>query len=129
MCGAAKITVLRLAGAGQFCADDHDVHVRGLETKRVEDDETWSFCGCKDKALKRGASGYGSVWTWVALDGDLKLCVSYLVGGRGAEHAQAFANDIADRVANQIHLTTDSHGPYDAAVVRASVARSTTPKS
>lgn len=120
MCGASKITVLRLlADAGQFCADYHDVYVRGLATKRAEANEIWSFCGCKDKALKRGASGHGSVWTWVCIDGDSKLCISYLVGGRGREHAQEFADDIADRVADRIQLTTDSHGPYDAAIDQA----------
>src|SRR4029077_12468523 len=82
MCGASKITVLRLlADAGRFCADYHDVFVRGLATKRAQADEIWSFCGCKDKAKKAGASGYGSVWTWVALDADSKLAISYLVGG------------------------------------------------
>lgn len=70
MCGVSKITVRRLlADAGQFCADYHDVYVRGFATKRVQADEIWSFCGCKEKALKAGASGYGSVWTWVATDG------------------------------------------------------------
>src|SRR5262249_15267019 len=105
--------------AGQFCADYHDVYVRGLASQRVQADEIWSFCGCKDKAKKAGANGYGSVWTWVALDADSKLCISYLVGGRGTESANAFAQDIADRVENRIQLTTDSHGPYSHAVEQA----------
>jgi IS1 family transposase len=117
MCAVSKITVLRLlADAGQFCADYHDVYVRGLATKRVQADEIWGFCGCKDKAKKAGANGYGSVWTWTAIDADTKLCISYLVGGRGAEMAHAFTNDIADRMADRIQLTTDAHGPYNDAV-------------
>jgi IS1 family transposase len=120
MVGASKITVLRfLADAGQFCADYHDVYVRGLASQRVQADEIWSFCGCKDKAKKAGKSGYGSVWTWVAMDADSKLCISYLVGGRGAEAAQAFAQDIADRVDDRIQLTTDSHNVYADAVDQA----------
>jgi IS1 family transposase len=117
MTGASKITVLRLlADAGQFCADYHDVYVRGLATKRVQADEIWSFCGCKDKAKKAGALGHGSVWTWVALDADSKLVISYVVGGRGADFAQAFAHDIADRVNDRIQLTTDAHNVYADAV-------------
>ncbi len=120
MCGVSKITVLRLlADAGQFCADYHDVYVRGLATKRVQADEAWSFCGCKDKAKKAGKRGHGSVWTWVAMDADSKLVISYVVGSRGAEDAQAFARDIADRVAGRIQLTTDVHGPYADAVENA----------
>lgn len=117
MCSASKVTVLRLlADAGQFCADYHDVYVRGLSTKRVQADEIWSFCGCKDRAKKLGAGGYGSVWTWVALDADSKLAISYLVGGRGADFAHAFAHDIADRVGDRIQLSTDAHGVYTEAV-------------
>jgi len=91
MTGVCKVTVLRLlADAGQFCADYHDVYVRGLSSKRVQLDEVWAFCGCKDKAKQAGAGGYGSVWTWVALDADSKLCISYLVGDRGPECAEVF---------------------------------------
>lgn len=62
--GASKITVLRLlADAGQFARDYHDVYVRNLASKRVQADEIWSFCGCKDKAKKAGAAGHGRVWT------------------------------------------------------------------
>lgn len=117
MCGASKVTVLRLlADAGQFCADYHDVYVRGLSSRIVQADEIWSFCGCKDKAKLAGAGGHGSVWTWVALDANSKLAISYLVGGRGPDCANAFAQDIADRVENRIQLTTDGHGPYSEAV-------------
>jgi IS1 family transposase len=117
MCKVSKITVLRLlADAGQFCADYHDVYVKNLASKRVQADEIWSFCGCKDRAKKAGASGYGSVWTWVAMDADSKLCISFLVGGRGADCALAFANDIADRVNDRIQLTTDSHTVYADAI-------------
>src|ERR1043165_995672 len=71
MTSTSKITVLRLlADAGQFCADYHDVYVRGLSSKRVQMDELWGFCGCKDKAKEAGAGGHGSVWTWVAMDAD-----------------------------------------------------------
>jgi IS1 family transposase len=117
MCAVSKITVLRLlADAGQFCADYHDVYVRGLESKRAQADEIWSFCGCKDKAKKAGANGHGSVWTWVCIDADSKICISYLVGGRGADHAYAFAEDIADRLNGRIQLTTDAYGHYADAV-------------
>jgi IS1 family transposase len=117
LCGASKITVLRLlADAGQFCADYHDVYVRGLATKRAQADEIWSFCGCKDKAKKAGANGHGSVWTWVCMDADSKLVISYVVGARGEEYARAFALDIADRVGDRIQLSTDGLNIYADAI-------------
>lgn len=117
MCGVSKITVLRLlADAGQFCADYHDVYVRGLASKRVQLDEMWAFCGCKDKAKQAGAMGYGSVWTWIGMDADTKLCVSYLIGDRGAACAEVFTKDVASRLESRIQLTTDGHSVYADAV-------------
>ncbi|WP_315861167.1 IS1 family transposase [Anatilimnocola floriformis] len=117
MTGASKVTVLRLlADAGTFCAQYHNVFVRELKSKRVQLDEIWSFCGCKDKAKQQGAGGHGSVWTWTAIDADSKLCVSYLVGLRDASYAAAFCKDTADRLANRVQLTSDGYKPYLAAV-------------
>jgi IS1 family transposase len=120
MTGASKITILRLlADAGTFCSQYHDLFVRGLESKRVQLDEIWSFCGCKDKAKKAGSDGFGSVWTWTAIDADSKLCISYLVGLRDGRYATEFVKDIAGRVDTRIQLTSDGHKPYLEAVEEA----------
>ena len=109
----SKITVLRLlADAGTFCAQYHDLFVRGLTCRRVQMDEIWSFCGCKDKAKQHGSRGFGSVWTWVAIDADTKLWVSYLVGLRDGGYATEFIGDVADRIETRIQLTSDGHSPY-----------------
>lgn len=113
MVGVSKITVLRLlADAGTFCAQYHNVFVRDLASKRIQVDEIWSFCGCKDKARDKGANGMGSVWTWTAIDADSKLCVSYLVGLRTPDYAEAFMRDVAFRLENRVQLTSDGHKPY-----------------
>ena len=117
MLGVSKVTVLRLlADAGTFCAQYHDLMVRDLKTKRAQLDELWSFCGCKDRAKEGGAGGFGSVWTWVALDADSKLCISYLCGQRDGIYAEAFIRDVAARLANRIQLTTDGFKPYVTAI-------------
>ncbi len=117
MVGASKITVLRLlADVGTFCAEYHNVFVRGLQSKRVQLDEIWSFCGCKDKAKNNGSDGFGSVWTWTAIDADSKLCISYLVGLRDTDYATAFVKDVAERIDTRIQLTSDGHKPYLEAV-------------
>ena len=118
--GVSKITVLRLlADAGTYCAQYHDLFVRRLSSKRVQVDELWAFCGCKDKAKEKGAEGFGSVWTWVGIDADSKLCVSYLVGLRDSAHAKTFVKDVAERIDTRIQLTSDGHKPYVAAVEEA----------
>ena len=117
MLGVSKTTVLRLlADAGTFCAQYHELFVRGLESKRVQLDEIWSFCGCKEKAKKEGSRGFGSVWTWTAIDADSKLCISYLVGLRDGHYATAFVKDVAARIENRIQLTSDGHATYLEAV-------------
>lgn len=119
MTGHSKGGVLRLlAEIGQVCAEYHDEHVRKLQSKRVQCDEIWSFVGAKQRNVseEKMAAGCGDVWTWTAIDADSKLCVSYLIGQRGADWAKAFMNDIASRVANRIQITTDGHHVYAEAV-------------
>jgi IS1 family transposase len=54
----------------------------------------------------------GDTWTWTAFDADSKLIVSYLVGGRDAEYAMWFMDDLRSRLANRVQLTTDGHRAY-----------------
>ena len=117
MAGVSKVTILRLlADTGTFCAQYHDLMVCNLQSRRVQVDEIWAFCGCKDKARDKGADGYGSAWTWTAIDADSKLCVSYLVGLRDGGYATEFIRDVADRIDRRIQLTSDGHKPYLEAV-------------
>ncbi len=108
-----------LADAGLACAAYHDETVRNVSAKRVQCDEIWSFVYAKQRNIPerlRGLPSVGDVWTWVAIDADNKLVVSWLVGGRDAEFANAFMLDVADRLANRVQLTTDGHLAYLEAV-------------
>jgi IS1 family transposase len=120
MTGVSKPTILKLvADLGLACAAYHNEHVRNVKAKRVECDEIWSFNYCKRASLptaKAAPADAGDVWTWTALDRDSKLMISYLIGGRDAGYATEFMQDVADRVANRIQLTTDGHRPYLEAV-------------
>ncbi|WP_306025712.1 IS1 family transposase [Oceaniradius stylonematis] len=108
-----------LVDAGEACAEYHDKTVRNVKAERVQCDEIWSFVAAKQKnveTMKEPVDGAGDVWTWTALDADSKLIVSYLVGGRSAEYADAFIADVAERLANRVQLTTDGHAAYLEAV-------------
>lgn len=51
--------------------------------QRIQADEIWSFIGCKQRNVataKAVSADAGDVWTWTALDADMKLMVSYFVG-------------------------------------------------
>ena len=117
MSGVAQLTVLRLlADVGSLCRDLHDVTVQGLASRRIQVDEVWSFVGCKQKNKEAGKAGEGDCWTWVAIDADSKLVVSYLVGLRDGEYASEFVKDVAGRLDSRVQLTTDGHKPYLEAV-------------
>lgn len=123
MTGVSKKAVSRLlVDIGTACAAYHDEHVRNVKAKRVQCDEIWSFVYAKQKNVPeemKGQFGVGDVWTWVAIDSQSKLCVSYLVGLRDGGYALDFMNDVASRLSNRVQLTTDGHAAYLDAVERA----------
>jgi IS1 family transposase len=119
MLGVGKHTVLRLLrDLGCACAAYHHSHVRNLRARCVQCDEVWAFIYAKQKnvTLEQMQQGAGDVWTWTAIDADTKLIVSYMLGDRGAETAQAFIKDLSERVSTRIQLTTDGHRVYAEAV-------------
>jgi IS1 family transposase len=104
------------------CSIYQDHTLRGLTCKRVQADEIWSFCGSKAKNVPAGKHddpNYGDVWTWVAIDSDTKLVLSFRVGPRDLQEARSFMADVAKRLANRVQLTTDAHRAYFTAVERA----------
>jgi IS1 family transposase len=121
-CSINTVTKL-LEDAGAACATYHDANVRGLKSKRIECDEIWSFCYAKQKNVAAATAAPGSAgdaWTWTAIDADSKLIISYLVGGRDAEYANAFMQDVKDRLnGTTVQLTTDGHKAYFTAVDKA----------
>ncbi len=108
-----------LVEAGTACLAIHDETVRNVKASRVQCDEIWSFCYAKDKNVKLAKDapeGAGDVWTWTALDADTKLIVSYFVGDRSSQSAIILMDDLRDRLANRVQLTTDGHRAYFEAV-------------
>lgn len=120
MTGVAKNTVAKLlVDVGRACAEFQDEALRDLTCKRIQCDEIWSFCYAKQKNVPealRGEFGYGDVWTWVGMDADTKLVVSWLVGLRDARYASAFIEDLASRLSSRVQLTTDGLKAYLEAV-------------
>lgn len=104
-----------LIDAGTVCAEYQNEHLVNIKSKRVQCDEIWSFCYSKEKNVApadKGILGYGDVYTWTAIDADTKLAISWLVGRRDYEYAEAFIGDLANRLSDRIQLTTDGYGCY-----------------
>ena len=115
--GASINTVSKLlVEMGTACEKFHNEKVVGLTTKRVQSDEIWSFVYAKAKTVKQGlvneVEGAGDAWTWVGLDSDSKMVISWLVGDRTVATATEFIQDVECRLANRVQITTDGHRAY-----------------
>lgn len=118
--GAGKNTILRLlVDAGRASASYQDRVLRHLPCKRIQVDEIWSFVRVKHLNMakaKVASRDAGDVWTWIALDADTKLIASFYIGDRGYGAAREFIDDLAERLANRVQLTSDGHKAYLKAV-------------
>jgi IS1 family transposase len=123
MTGVARNTVSSLlVDLAKACWDYQNDALRGLTCRRVEADETWAFCYAKEANVPeahKGEFGFGDIWTWVAMDADTKLVVSWLVGERDTPTAIDFMTDVRERIANRTQLTTDGLVCYLTAVEEA----------
>ena len=123
MTGVSKGTILRLlAEVGTACAEYQDIALRNVPAKRIQIDEIWSFVGAKQKnvTLEMASTKVcGDTWTFVALDAQTKLVISWVVGRRDAGFATEFLQDVAGRLSNRVQLTTDGHKMYLNAVIDA----------
>lgn len=120
VCDVSINTVSKLlVDAGKACAAFHDEKVRGVKAGRVQVDEIWSFTAAKQKnvaSMKVPVDGAGDTWTWTAIEANTKLLITWLVGGRDSDYAIAFMDDLRDRLANRVQLTSDGHRAYLEAV-------------
>lgn len=116
MVGVSINTVTKLLiDAGKACARFQHDAMRNLTCARLQLDEIWGFVGMKDRnipAEREGEAGIGSIWTWVAIDANTKLIPSWLVGLRDGDHAKAFVCDLASRLTQRVHITTDGLRAY-----------------
>ena len=116
MTGVGKPTILHLlTSLGTACMEYQNETLRNISAKRIQVDEVWSLCFAKDKNLPdelKAKFGFGSVWTWMAIDADTKLIPAWLVGKRDADYANKFISDLAGRLSTRVQLTSDGHRPY-----------------
>lgn len=117
ICDVSINTVTKLlVEIGQACQLFHDEAVRGVKSERVQCDEIWSFVYSKEKNKPDNVEDAGDAWTFVGIDSDSKLVISWLLGERDIESATMFMKDAADRITGRVQLTTDGLAAYISAV-------------
>jgi IS1 family transposase len=108
-----------LIDVGTACDLYQNEKLRDLPCKKVQCDEIWTFTKMKEAKVPHeldGELGWGDTYTWVGIDPESKLVVSWEVGRRDMRTAQRFINDLAGRLANRVTLATDGYHPYVTAV-------------
>jgi IS1 family transposase len=115
--GVHRDTIMRLGvKVGEGCAKLLDGSMRDLPCNRLEMDEIWGFVGKKDRNVREGEDGVGSVWTFCAIDAETKLVPAFKCGNRDAATAKAFVQDVANRMAYRVQISTDGLNAYVAAM-------------
>ncbi len=111
-----------LTSVGAACQMYQHENLRNLQPRYIQCDEIWTYCQKKERNIpenERGTYGQGDVWTWVAMDADSKLVISWHVGLRTTQNAKEFMLNLADRVKDRVQLTTDAYSAYVYAVEEA----------
>jgi IS1 family transposase len=119
--GIHRDTILRhLLAVGEGCNRLHDALMRDLHVNLLEVDEVWSYLGKKQRRVRpEDPAEFGDQYVFTALDATRKAIVSYAVGKRDSDTADAFAYDLRDRIANRPQISTDGFKPYLDALPRA----------
>jgi len=120
--GVARNTIDKLlVELGAACSRYQNTTLRKLACKRVQVDEVWAFCCCKQKQVTPEIAEQriaGDIWTWAAIDADTKLVPCWTLGKRDGETADAFVSDMASRLADRTQITSDGLAAYMDAIVK-----------
>lgn len=111
MVGVDKKTVLRLlADVGDAYAAVPRRHDPRPDVRSGAMRRNMEYCHAKERNLKpklRGRDDYGDLWTWVGMDADTKLVVSWVLGKRTWTFARRFMLDLASRIKSYVQISTD----------------------
>jgi len=116
--GVEHKTVLRvLLRVGNTCSEFLDKKIRGIKARRVQVDEIWTYVFKKQAMLaETDPVEFGDQYVFIGIDADSKLAISHAIGKRNATTAFYFMQDLRDRLATRVQLTTDGFLPYLMAV-------------
>jgi len=114
--GVHKTTILGLLlTVGEKCQRVFDRTVRNIRPRFVQADELWSFVHTKEARLgSDDPREWGDAYTFIALDSESKLILSYFVGKRDGASALQFVRDLSERIDPffRCQITTDGFWPY-----------------
>jgi transposase-like protein/IS1 family transposase len=116
--GLHKNTILSLmVTASQNAQKVFDKLVRNVRPKFVQLDELWCMIGCHGKRVTIDSpADWGDAWTWLALDSDSKMILSFHIGPRNTVSAYKFVHDLSQRTLGTYQITSDALRGYVGAI-------------
>lgn len=120
---AINTVVKLMISVGKACLYFHDKTVVDIAAKRIQTDEIWAFVQNKEATIpykknKDNTEGTGDMWTWISIDADTKLVVSWFNGRRDAHSAYRVMADLKKRLANRVQMSTDGFLGYSESVMK-----------
>lgn len=109
-----------LKDAAETARRYHRKMIREIDVNEVQCDELWSFCYAKQKNAKRVPPLAGDLWTWVALEAESKLVLSYQTSDRTDRACRRFIKDLQSRLSygKNLKICTDGNASYIKAIER-----------
>lgn len=103
-----------IVAVGENCHRFLEAKVRDVRSTRIELDELWGFVGCKNRtaALRGYTDGRGDSWTWLAIDANTKMILSYAIGTRDEDTGVAFLARLDKATTGQCQVTSDGYSVY-----------------
>lgn len=118
--GTHRDTICRLlARIGDHCEGIIDRELQNLSIESVQVDELWGYIQKKERRLQAGdPAEWGDAYTFVALDPQSKVILSFAVGKRTRETTDRFVEDLSGRINGPLQISTDGFGPYRRSIPR-----------
>jgi len=103
---------------GDRCGQILNERMRKLPCRVVQVDEIWTYVGKKERHItdEDNPLEVGDQYVFVAMDSETKLVPSFRIGKRNAANTWYFMQDLEQRFAYRVQLTTDGFRPYINAV-------------
>jgi IS1 family transposase len=116
--GLHRDTILSLmVTAAEKAQRVFDRMVRNVRPRFVQLDELWAMVGCHGKRVTVDSpAGWGDAWTWLALDSESKMILSFHIGPRNTVSAFKFVRDLSERTQGIYQITSDALRGYVGAV-------------
>ena len=119
--GVHRDTILRLlVQAGEKCERLLENKIKGLPVADVQCDEIWGYCYKKEGhkwMFEVDRQDMGDAYTFVAIERNTKLVLTWHLGKRTTQHTQTFIGKLAKATATKPYqLSTDGFTGYIPAV-------------